>query len=716
MVRYLLAVRRYRGSARRHLLHPVAVDSIKFERLDDPTVSDYSRQPSQWSRLHDAAIQNVTEDPDNFNIRALPNRGYGFPGALVLDVDNDGDLDIFVPSGPGQEHALFMNQLSETGELNFTTTCGRGSCASKWRVGFPDLDGNGVCAGDVDNDGDQDIVILNFGAPWQLLRNDGSQFTEVPIPQENVTSGTAPSSCTFGDVDGDGLVDLLVTFIPNFPVDFTRAAFDVSFDLNKRSRLFMNKGPDAEEHFVDETEDRGFAGTPSNITWSAAFIDFDFDGDVDLFLFDNEGPPNPELGERGFVHVWRNDGTGNFGIVHPDETNIDAGGNRGHAFGDFNCDGQLDFFATRQGAFAGNIFHIIVRGILGAPPETRNVSTIATGANPLWFYGSETGRFTEAAAPQDPDGNTLYLPMGWGVAGFDMENDGDQDLAFAGGLTLFAVQLPGSGAVLENLGCNGTFRRSEALEPGAYNDYITSGLSSGDLNADGFMDFVVVAGSSIPDNGDGSTALRTYRSIFNATQNEELSKSPFFEEAQYYPTFVDPDNITLAWAGARDADGEPIPNGDGGLLIEINDADSDNNWVKVKPRGSIGDLEDGRVNRDGTGAMLFFTPEGGKTVMVPHATGHIHGAHDKAHIFGLGEATEGQITVLWPGNVYNTLKVFANEVVVLAEVPCDCRTAEQDNGGYEACLLNSVDNLKRRGVIDDAMRERMFDSMVEGCP
>ena len=77
----------------------------------------------------------------------------------------------------------------------------------------------------------------------------------------------------------------------------------------------------------------------------------------------------------------------------------------------------------------------------------------------------------------------------------------------------------------------------------------------------------------------------------------------------------------------------------------------------MRVRGSFGDLENGRVNRDGTGAIIFFTPKGGQTVMVPQTSGQQHGGHDKTHVFGMGKSDEGEVVVLWPGKVYNKLKV-----------------------------------------------------------
>ena len=78
---------------------------------------------------------------------------------------------------------------------------------------------------------------------------------------------------------------------------------------------------------------------------------------------------------------------------------------------------------------------------------------------------------------------------------------------------------------------------------------------------------------------------------------------------------------------------------------------------QVRVRGSVGDLENGKVNRDGTGAILFFTPEGGQTVIVPQTSGQLHGGHDKTHTFGMGESNEGELMVMWPGKVYNKMKV-----------------------------------------------------------
>ena len=83
---------------------------------------------------------------------------------------------------------------------------------------------------------------MNFGgAPWQLLRNDQDQFVDISVPQGEIPEGFAPSSCTFGDVDGDGLVDLYIGVVPTFPVNLINAVLDTPLAFVPPDKLYMNK-------------------------------------------------------------------------------------------------------------------------------------------------------------------------------------------------------------------------------------------------------------------------------------------------------------------------------------------------------------------------------------------------------------------------------------------------------------------------------------------
>lgn len=105
------------------------------------------------------------------------------------------------------------------------------------------------------------------------------------------------------------------------------------------------------------------------------------DGDVDLFLFDDRGVQNPQNLERGYVHVWKNNGTGHFEFVPPAEAGIGSAQNTGQSFGDFNCDGHLEFFVTRFGSFLG-AFVATAAGLGTNVPEIAEAAFIDLD---LWY-------------------------------------------------------------------------------------------------------------------------------------------------------------------------------------------------------------------------------------------------------------------------------------------------------------------------------------------
>lgn len=250
------------------------------------------------------------------------------------------------------------------------------------------------------------------------------------------------------------------------------------------------QGPDAVAHFEDEREIRGFQNALNNLTWAAALVDYDMDGDVDLFLFDGKSPGNPRFKDRGFVNLWENDGTGHFVSLSPEESGLNYGSSMGFGFGDFNCDGNMDFFTTRVGAFMLALIDTKIN------PDVSLMDFIihAQSQSTTFFFGLDNGSFFSSDVLPGPRGRKIYLPFGWGSAAVDIDNDGDQDVLYVGGIIvpMMAVAIPA--VALENLGCSGVFQKSDALPRRDYNEFGTNGLSTGDLNNDGFVDFVVTAG------------------------------------------------------------------------------------------------------------------------------------------------------------------------------------------------------------------------------
>ena len=129
-----------------------------------------------------------------------PNSQYHY-NATPCDVDNDGDLDMWIDNtGGGYTEQLLINDGSAhfTDETNARVT------------GNQSEDDNGVICVDIDHDGDFDAIVLSLGSPERLLENDGTgNFTFVP----NVFPG--PTDCTLwgevGDLDGDRRTDLVTT-------------------------------------------------------------------------------------------------------------------------------------------------------------------------------------------------------------------------------------------------------------------------------------------------------------------------------------------------------------------------------------------------------------------------------------------------------------------------------------------------------------------------
>ena len=128
-------------------------------------------------------------------------------GVALFDADNDGRLDIYLVNGStldlvrrgaaAPRAALFRNN----GNRTFTDiTVDAGVANERW--------GQGICVGDVDNDGSEDVYVTNFGRN-RLYRNAGGRFDDV-AEKAGVAVDSWTTGCAFGDYDGDGWLDLFV--------------------------------------------------------------------------------------------------------------------------------------------------------------------------------------------------------------------------------------------------------------------------------------------------------------------------------------------------------------------------------------------------------------------------------------------------------------------------------------------------------------------------
>ncbi|MDX1478972.1 MAG: FG-GAP-like repeat-containing protein [Saprospiraceae bacterium] len=173
---------------------------------DDNATSDiYMNDSTGGFNVIDTIIDFTTNPPSDNS---------GNYGSVWNDIDNDGDLDLYIakcrqgvvePTDPRRINALFINQ-GDTAWVEMADSFG---IAVGWQSWSPDF-------ADIDNDGDLDLFVTNHDAASQLFENiDGQYFEDITLTSGIFVGGLAIQSC-FHDFDNDGLQDLLISGTSSF--------------------------------------------------------------------------------------------------------------------------------------------------------------------------------------------------------------------------------------------------------------------------------------------------------------------------------------------------------------------------------------------------------------------------------------------------------------------------------------------------------------------
>lgn len=654
-----------------------ALANTTFSNIaDDPItgLNSYQRAPSLRHTSYQSFLQNSLVQPFQVNdIVNTPMRHRGIPGVAVFDFDNDGDLDAYVTNGPGAANSLFSNQLIEKGLTQFIDV------ASTMKITARNQDSNGVCYGDIDNDGDHDVLVVGHDSPSKLFRNDGSEFVDISA-SAGIGNGKYGMSCVMGDVNQDGKLDIFIA--RGYSLNTLQECFfDVFSSTIQANDLFINQGGN---QFLDRSDASGIrdlvsGGMPpglNTITWSGALVDYDQDGDLDLVTTDDQcNFPAENFGgfARGTMQLFNNDGEGNF-----TNKTLSAGLRlasewMGTSWGDFNHDGHLDFFVTSFGDWG--------KQFVGAP--------IALGEETSrWYLGNEDGTFTDPSV-----GNLLYTPFGWGTVAEDFDNDGDTDISFVGGLDMLTIiEKSNAGVLLENdSNANFSYRASAlSVNHQRRND---SGMAAGDFNNDGYVDIISVSNFNAP------APLPLVPYIVGGINYG----SPF--DPAFFVPIADQTPEGFIWNG--------ISLTNGTISLELNDGNIGRPAITVKAFGTVGLTSGGINNRDGIGAVISFTPKGGKTAIKPILGGSSHASQNSLQqYFGLGDQSKGTVEVQWPGGVKNRLYgVRANANVLMPEIPCSFDSNDRFNS-YFSCVVRSLKQLRKQGLIDNRQKAVLLISAL----
>ncbi|MGI9307902.1 MAG: CRTAC1 family protein [Gammaproteobacteria bacterium] len=368
--------------------------------------------------------------------------GEGYAGVAWLDYDRDNDLDVFLTNEKDGRAALMRNN----GDGTFTDVTIDANA-------IVETGNSGIVVGDIDNDGYPDIFMSGtgfFAGPEQsvtvLLHNQGDgTFVDIAATA-NVPGAETALSAAMGDINNDGYVDLFVTAEGHlaFGSPVPREQHD--------DKLYLNNG---NLTFTDITIPAGVTGGLGSCV--ASFSHFDDDEYIDLFV----GVCNDVTLAATPWHVYKNNGDNTFTDVAA-STRLDKGGFwMSSTFGDIDNDGDFDIYATNLG---GNQTHH------------------------LWRNNGD-GTYVNIAPS---NGDRDY--WAWGATFADFDNDGFQDLYYAGELPGGAPIGKGNKGYLFFNNGDSRFTVDETFGLDLRGRDAT-GVAKADYDGDGFVDFIVTTGA-----------------------------------------------------------------------------------------------------------------------------------------------------------------------------------------------------------------------------
>jgi enediyne biosynthesis protein E4 len=401
-------------------------------------------------------------------------------GLAFFDYDQDGWLDIYLtngtrlgekwPQGKAPTSHLFKNNRDGT-FANVTEKSGL-ACTG-WQTG--------VCVGDYDNDGRDDLFCCFWGHNILFHNNGDGTFTDVTckagLYDEQIRWG---AGCTFLDYDRDGYLDLFVcnyikldpaqTPSPNGAAVCQWKGIPVMCGprgLPADTNVLFHNNKDGT--FTDVSEKAGILKPGPRYSITAVSYDFDNDGWPDIYVAVDSEPSM----------LFHNNRDGTFtdvavmsGCAYSEDGHEQAG--MGVAVGDYDCDGFLDIFKTNFADDTCNLYH-----------------------------NNGDGTFSDVTFASGIAVNSRYV--GWGCGFLDYDNDGWPDILQINGHVYPEIDRHEVGQTYKNprlmyrnMG-NGQFKDvSSNMGPGITEKFSSRGAAFGDYDNDGDIDVLVLNMNDLP--------------------------------------------------------------------------------------------------------------------------------------------------------------------------------------------------------------------------
>jgi hypothetical protein len=389
--------------------HEEITQATPQQLLSDVTASAFEKNPSYQSQLLRSSDHWRQRLPRDFGLDPAANHG------LALgDVNGDGLEDLYLCQQGGLPNLLFLQNPDGT-LTDF-------SAESK-------TDWMDFCAAalflDLDNDGDQDLVVSQDFKLLFMENMDGKGHFQLTF---GIGTKAQSFSISSADFDQDGLLDVYVCGYNPSNAEARAGALGEPVPFHDANNggpniLWQNQG---DWTFEDVTAQTGLDQNNTRFSFAASWEDYDQDGDLDLYvandfgrncLYQNRGPQSP-----GQLPLFIN--------IAPQLGIEDSAAGMSTNWGDFNRDGWMDLYVSNMFSSAGNRITTQRRFLkeLDRNEEARSTFRRMARGNTL-FAANGKGGFTDVSVQT----KTAMARWSWGSTFADLNNDGWLDILAANG-------------------------------------------------------------------------------------------------------------------------------------------------------------------------------------------------------------------------------------------------------------------------------------------